>query len=318
MRALALILALTIAGDLRAGPPVGGFYLRGAEGWFWYAPDPPQPPETWPSPPVPGTAPLPERADEQASTPFSAAWLREALPRYRNLAIDDPSPAHVALYLYLQRVALDKASRFSEVARQVSALDPLLDETTRRPTATFAANALDREAGEARDELLTALGQKAGLLFFFRSDCPYCALQAPILAMLERRHGLTVLAVSLDGGSLPGGLYPSARVDRGQARALGVERTPALFLVRPPDGVVPLAQGVLSLEQLKDRILLAAREAGWVSPAELERTRPLQATPLLAIAGAPGVGPDADPEALLAYLQALARAAAPLVTGTRP
>ena len=315
MRALALLLSLTVPAGLQAEPLSPGFFLRAAEGWFWYAPDPAPPPEPLPTSPVPDADSTPAQAEAAPPAPLSAAWLRQALPRYRDLAIDDPSPAHVGLYLYLQRVALDKASRFTEVAQGLSALDPVLDETSRRPTATFAANAVNREAAEARDTLLTALGRNTGLLFFFRSDCAYCALQAPVLAMLERGYGLTVLPVSVDGGQLPGGLYPSARVDRGQARALGVERTPALFLARPPDAVVPLAQGVLSLEQIKDRILIAAREAGWLSPVDFERTRPLQDGRLLAVADTSSLPAEPEPEALLAYLQGLARAAG---TGSPP
>jgi conjugal transfer pilus assembly protein TraF len=49
--------------------------------------------------------------------PLSAAWLRANLERFRDQAIDDPSPRNVALYLYLQRLVLDKAERFAEAGQ---------------------------------------------------------------------------------------------------------------------------------------------------------------------------------------------------------
>ena len=93
---------------------LSGFYLRGEEGWFWYEREPERQDEPEPSPPAaPAPAPA-ERTQDTASSappPLSSAWLRERLGAYRDRAIDDPSPDNVALYLYLQRVAMDKARR---------------------------------------------------------------------------------------------------------------------------------------------------------------------------------------------------------------
>lgn len=111
-------------------------------------------------------------------------------------------------YYYLQRVMMDKAQRFTDVARHVVMSDPLLDENQRRPIATFAANEANYQAGIASEQALAAIAKQAGLLFFFRSDCRYCHIQAPLLALLEKRFGFKVYAVSLDGQAMPNGLYP--------------------------------------------------------------------------------------------------------------
>jgi conjugal transfer pilus assembly protein TraF len=262
------------------------FYERSAEGWFWYAEEPPEPeipepepeslpepaPEPEPPPPLAQSSPPAELAPS-GPAPLSAAWLRENLGHYRDQAIDDPSPKNVALYLYLQRLVLDKAERFAEATQRVVWADPLLDETTRRPLATFAANLANREAGAARRTALKVIAEQAGLWFFYRADCPYCEAQAPLLDLLSSRYGLSVRAISLDGRPLPGGFFPSFATDAGQAKALGVVSTPALFLVRPPDGVVPIAQGVLSLAELQERLVNAATEAGWIPEHWRERTR---------------------------------------------
>jgi conjugal transfer pilus assembly protein TraF len=91
--------------------------------------------------------------------------------------------------------------------------------------------------------------------------------------LLTNRYGFDVQAIALDGRPLPSGFFPDFRTDSGQARALGVVSTPAIFLVRPPDGVRPLSQGVLSLAELQQRIVQTAADARWIDPRWLERSR---------------------------------------------
>jgi conjugal transfer pilus assembly protein TraF len=65
------------------------------------------------------------------------------------------------------------------------------------------------------------------LFFFYRSDCPYCHAFAPTLAAFQARHGIQVVAISVDGGPLPG--FPNARPDNGIATTLKVSQVPAVF-----------------------------------------------------------------------------------------
>jgi conjugal transfer pilus assembly protein TraF len=291
-----------------------GFYFREREGWFWYErePEPELTRQEPPVPPQPSTAPTPAPLAEtvpEGPKPLSAKWIREHIGAYRDAAIDDPTPQNVALYLYLQRVALDKSSRFAAATQRAVQLDPFLDEITRRPTATFAANLTNRQAGGNRDDVLRRIAETAGVLFFFRSDCPYCDAQAPLLKLLEVRYGFSILPVSVDGAPLPGRVFTEFRQDRGQAQALGVVSTPALFLARPPDGMVPLSQGLLSLAQLQERMVVAAVQAGWISEEEFTRTRPVTADLVLDPGRLPASLPE-DPEGLLSALRSLTRAEA--------
>ena len=216
----------------------------------------------------------------------------------------------MALYLYLQRVALDKSSRFAAATQRAVQLDPFLDEITQRPTATFAANLVNRQTGDHRDQVLQRIAQSAGVLFFFRSDCPYCEAQAPLLQQLAARYGFAVLPVSLDGAPLPGGEFPQFRQDRGQAQALGVVSTPALFLARPPDAMVPLAQGLLSLRAAAGAHVAAAVEAGWIGRARVQPHPPRHRRSDPRCARAAGGAPR-GPRGAAGVLRALARAQSP-------
>ncbi|WP_295449905.1 conjugal transfer protein TraF [uncultured Thiodictyon sp.] len=289
------------------------FYGGKRQGWFWYESPPPAPPppvepaETAPAPSPSPPAPTPPQVRAPAGpAPLSAQWFRENLGRYRDAAIDNPSPQNVQLYFYLQRVAMDKSSQFAKVSERVVQGDPNLDEVTQRPTATFGANLANRQGGLARDAVLKKVAGMASLWFFFRSDCPYCEAQAPLLQLLEKEYGFAIVAISLDGAPLPSGRFPNFQIDRGQGQALGVTSTPATFLARPEiPALAPLAQGLLALAQLQERIVVAAVREGWISEEEASRTTAIVQQTALDPQQVQGALPD-DPAALLARLRALA------------
>jgi conjugal transfer pilus assembly protein TraF len=254
----------------------GRFYRGKEEGWFWYKDkavvEEKKPDSNFPQP-------LPFSHIEPSKAVFSTAWLRENLPKVRDMAIDNPTPENVAAYFALQRVAMDKAERFSRTARMLPMLYPELDENIRRPIASFAAQAVDRQAAQEKQRALSEIAKKAGIFFFFKSDCPYCQAQSPVLKMLEEKHGFKVVAISVDGAGMPGDLYQDFKIDQGQAEMLGVVQTPAMFLVRPEEEpsrrIRLLGQGALSLSELEDRILDVAVEAGWIDQKTYKKTLPV-------------------------------------------
>lgn len=264
---------LTASEHIRS-QPTNTFYNNGAEGWYWYH-DPAQElqlPEEPRDPPH--EKPLPAPPKPSGSEPFSLKWIQEMLPKYQELAWNQPTHENVQAYFLVQRFAMDRANKFSDVAQQVVVGNALLDETMRRPLATFANMQVDRTAAQNTDELLKKVAKKAGLFFFFKSDCRYCEAQAPLIGHLEDM-GFNVLAVSIDGGSLLTRQFKDTRVDSGQAEALGVSATPALFLMNDEGTFTALGQTVLSFSELRRRILLVATREGWIDEKDLKETQPL-------------------------------------------
>lgn len=260
------------------------YFDRGAEGWFWYEPEPApveSPPKVDATPlPAPGGAvsdeiTTPVDLPAKGPTPLSAAWFRANLDDYRDRALDDPSPENVEAYLYLQKIALERAGAFAEASAAAATRDPWLDANSERPIATYAAQAIDAQAEAARSTLLRELAKDAGILFFYQSDCPLCTSQAGVLKLAKEVHGFEIVAVSLDGSPPPGGL-DSHRPDQGQAARLGVAALPATFLIRPPDLIAPLAQAPLDLQTLGRRIIGQAHAAGLVSADAYLATRAIR------------------------------------------
>lgn len=306
-------------------PAAGGsnYYKGKAEGWFWYK-DPPKEeaepkkelPPPPPAPPPPPPPPPPEKIEPQAPKGpevFSVAWIKKNLPKYRDRAIDNPTEENVQAYYYLQRVMMDKASRFSEASSRAIMKDPFLDEDSRRPVATYAANALNRDVTANKDKVLRSLSDKVGLFFFFKSNCMLCAEQANVLQSLTSSTGINIIPISIDGGPLDNGAFPEYRADNGQAKKLDVFQTPALALAMPPKDTAIVGYGAITLDVLFNRILMAARDAGMIDHKVFASTQPFFDNGLLSIEDSDGVSEDLlnnDPKKFVEAMKAkLARKA---------
>lgn len=249
-------------------------YSDKQRGWHFkeLLPDPEeeQPPEQ-PRPAAP--PPSPATASPPAPKPLSSAWIKEKLPQYLEAAIDDPSPENVAAYHYLQKFAMDASERFARQYQRVALGDPNLDGMVTRPTWNTAGFAFDDAAEKNTSRTLKALSQEYGLWFFFRSDCEACHIELPALQAFAYKYGFTVLPISIDGKGLEGAPFTSFQVDRGQANMLGVEYTPAIFMVKPPNTFMQVTQGLVSASELETRVLELGNQAGVIPDDVYNLTR---------------------------------------------
>ena len=222
LHALKRALATTVVWSVLGAPAAGGEWRswcadEGAEtslGWHFYCDrqeeDPPRA-EPVPPPPPPGSA--------QSATERIEA-MRKALEEARAEAILDPTPAKVTAYLRLQQETLQRAATFSDAFRRTVWATPELDYTLRRPVGALAKQVWSDERRVARDAALARLGERYGLIYLGHAGCAGCKVFGPLLRAFATRHGLDVLAVSLDGGALEG--WPEAVPDNGRAARLGL------------------------------------------------------------------------------------------------
>ena len=265
------------------------WYGRKAEGWHWYKDPvkeeieellPPAPPEEPKEEKkeeriVPLMTPTPASAQSKPEEPvaFSQAWLQKMIPIYLMNAVDNPTPENIEAFYVIQRIAMDKAERFARMAEQVRVGNRLIDETFRRPTSNFGLQDIDKEADRRTAELLAKVADFSGLFFFFKEGCPFCERQAPIIKELERK-GFSVIAVSLDGGTLRSARFDRVVRDNGQAALLNVQATPAVFLANPKTGTIALlGESLMAQSELERRILLVAARNEWITQEELAQTR---------------------------------------------
>jgi conjugal transfer pilus assembly protein TraF len=239
--------------------PIGRFFERKAEGWFWYH----DPKEKAPKKPAPETA-APVAAQPKKDEPFSVAWLRKNLPVFRERAIDSPTKENIETYMYAQRVAMDKAQNFSEATQRVVYADPFLDENNRVPMSSFAKPAFLISVDKASKAALDELAKTGGLWMFFDSKCDYCKVQSHILNVVAKKHGFLTKFISLDGKGTPE--IPEFVKDNGHAAMLNMRITPTTVLVVPPKTYLVISQGMMAETQLEERILVAAESQNLLSP----------------------------------------------------
>lgn len=263
------------------------FYERNQEGWFFYEVKPEEPEikiVEEPLPPVPAVVENPPEPVEQESQKplpppaFSSQWLKENMPKYQEIAIDNPTIENVSTYLYLQRMAMDKAHAYAQMSQLAVVGNPFLDEATNRPFAAFASQDLDRKAGIRSSETVKLVGERAGLFFFFKSDCESCMIQKPIVDIVAKMDHFSIVPISVDGQNLQNTPFDGFRVDDGHATMFGVQNLPALYLVTPDGIVSPISQTMLSLEELRERILAVARRENIITQEEFNKTKPLLST----------------------------------------
>lgn len=235
-------------------------------GWHFYEDPPPEPSEPEPSkapaPAVPDTKIAPSKPPEIVQFEL----LQKTLEEYRNIAIISPTEANVRRYMELEAKVVAQASRFADVAQRVAWSTPELDPTLQgRPVNAKALEVFEQDQLQSRSRSIAELGRDHVLVFFFRSDCPYCHALAPTLEAFSSRHGIRIEGVSIDGGGIPGFTRP--RRDNGIARALNVTQVPAIFLAQPFTGKLSaVGFGVLSESQLLERLAQIAASPADSSP----------------------------------------------------
>lgn len=249
----------TETGDVPEVP----YWRRAKEGWFWQKDQVPAPkpkaPEQKPEPTI--------SADDRDLAELNEFKVK--LERALNVATQNPSEANVMRYLEMLTQARQKASVFADTAQAVAVRMPWIDNTLTgggRPSQPTAQRAYDSIQMQDRDQLLREMAQSYGLYFFFRRNCAYCHVQAPMLKQFQQKYGFTVYAVTLDGGSLPD--FPGAVQDSGLAEkvadAMGVPTqhfmVPAVVLARPSTReVVPVGFGAMTMDQMAERVAMVVR-----------------------------------------------------------
>jgi len=224
------------------------YWLRNREGWFWYR-DPPAPPPTRKAPPP---------ADPRASELVQFEAMQKRLDELKRVAVMNPTDANLVAYMRYQRMVMNKSEVFAERWQRLVWTVPDLDYAlTGRPTNAMAISAYDAQQRDRQAQTIRNLATTHGLLFIFRSDCPYCHRLAPILKRFEQDFGMTVFAVSLDGRGLPE--YPNPQPDNGIAARLNASIVPALYLTAPSRREIqPVGFGVMALTDLIERIAALA------------------------------------------------------------
>jgi conjugal transfer pilus assembly protein TraF len=204
--------------------------------------------------------PKPDPDSSPQSQPNAPAAVRlkaisEKLDELKARAILEPTTQNVQAYISFQREQLDRASDFADVWRRAIWQNPELDYTLERPINALGKKTWTTQRTVRRDAALAAISQRYGVFYFYSSGCAACEVFSPIIRGVSDRFGMTVMAVSIDGG--PNAAFPNYLIDTGQFQAMGMagKQVPALVLfdtvTKQP---MPIGYGVMAADEVMDRI----------------------------------------------------------------
>ena len=190
--------------------------------------------------------------------------LQKQLVEARQVAVMNPTDANLKKYIQLQEIVLTQAAAFTDQWQRVIWSNPDLDYSLKgRPTDATAIRTYDQNRVQDKAQAIQAMARENGLMFFYRSDCPYCHAMAPILRQFANQYGIKVMAVSLDNGPMEG--YPDALPNNGVAEKLGVTTVPAVFVMDTQTKTFkPVGFGVMSQSELESRFLSLSKPVGSV------------------------------------------------------
>ncbi len=282
----------------------GSFYNAREEGWFWYQqePEPEEPEEIQVQPPVvvasqpeqPKEEPKKEEpkkeeekpvviaessGDDKPSIPVgSVEWIKVNLENYKRMALDNPTVENLRAYMYMQRLAMDRAEEFAHAGQLAVHGDPFLDETTKGPIGGGMAVRNRFYAQDRNKELLKDIFAKVGIFFVFKNKCEMCNEQANLLQIAQRIYNVKVKAVSIDQpdpDSKIAQMFPDYKVIPEVMSKLNIYAVPSTFAIdEKTASITPIVQGVLTLDDLTSRFLEKASEKHWLPQKQLAQIRP--------------------------------------------
>ena len=230
------------------------YYSDRERGWFWYE-DPaeeekevikPEAQAITTSQPVLSPREILKKQGEEWEDALATAILEPSKENYHN---------YLAMTAQIQQQSQEFATGF----KQAIWVTPDYDYTLQKPRTTQAIVANNQKELRLTEQELYRLSQENGLIFFFRSDCPYCHRFAPVLKKFSKQYGFTIIPVSLDGKGLREYPYPKRNYDLG--RKLNVEVVPALFMVNPDtNSVSTVGYGYSDWSALTKKVLFAAQQ----------------------------------------------------------
>lgn len=226
-------------------------------GWFWY-----EDPAAKRKAAI--TKPTREAGAEVPATPVLTPReiLKQQGEAWENslaTAILHPTKDNTQRFLALSSRIQQQSQAFATGFKQAIWVTPEFDYTLQKPRTTQAIVAHNQQERRLSEGELYRLAQRHGLIFFFRSDCPYCHRFSPVLKKFSDQYGFTVIPVALDGVGLPDFPYPKRNEAMG--RKLNVSVVPAVFMVNPDSNAVStVGYGYADWSTLTQKVLFAAQQ----------------------------------------------------------
>jgi len=183
------------------------------------------------------------------------AEIKKTLDDKKAKAVIYPTEDNIKDYMAYQKTVLDRSGTFADQWRRVLWKTPTLDYTLQRPVSKVGKESWIDKRNSDVENTVRNINDRYGVFFLFSGSCPHCHRYSPILKAFQQKYGISIIAVSMDGGSLPE--WPKFMVNRGQIARMGIDNNtvPATLLFdKKTRKIIPIGFGVLAHSELEERI----------------------------------------------------------------
>lgn len=281
------------------------FFEDSERGWFWYEQLPKEVKEELLKKALEQQAQSSNKAEEE---PLSQAWFRKNFQHYMDVAQTHPYDKEaMRVYLYLEKFMRDRAEIFAYEREKAITADPFLDESSRRSTASFGMKAMNIDANKNRQALLTQMGEKAGIYYFFAGDDSYSEKQTILVKLLEHRYGFHIVPVRIYGEVPESFPWDNILTNQGQAESMGVRKIPSIYLYNQENNSTEMVtQGLYPMDEIEKRLVYAGERISLITKEEASLVRPKDLyLDLEGRAGALGLPANAPKEFINLYTESL-------------
>lgn len=198
---------------------------------------------------------LVEAPQNQEDYAEKLALIKKTLDDKKAKAVIYPTEENIKDYMAYQKTVMDRSGTFADQWRRVLWKTPTLDYTLQRPVSKVGKESWTDKRNADVENTVRNINERYGVFFLFSSSCPHCHRYSPILKAFQQKYGISIMAVSMDGGGLPE--WPKFMVNNGQIARMGIDNNtvPATLLFdKKTRKVIPVGFGVLAHSELEERI----------------------------------------------------------------
>ena len=247
---------------------------RVERGWYFYEdPKKKEDPEYIITLPPQTPAPVDEKEEKKQNCTNAEEWTvecgfidpgdsfdfqakqRDAL--MTEMVMNPNNPQAVEAFQYYNKWILDQTTVLANMWAYNLAQNPELDATVHAPVSRFGLNLVSKLEQNRSDRIFELMKKEgAFLVYFTRTDCPFCHDMLPSMRRVAKATGLDLWNASLDEQCMPGiELCLTKEQTETPASILQVKTVPTTFVYIPDNTWIRVATGVTSDESMKARIV---------------------------------------------------------------
>lgn len=235
-------------------------------GWLFYWGDekevePEEKSEVIPTPPA--------ETQQKPIKPMSVEWFAQNYQVIRDRAVNNPTRENLRTELYAQKVMMDKSEVYARKRQFMQKSDPLLQEGDRLPLFGATSLAMIQNQESLKEKALGELYDDSGLMIFYDENCQYCRQSITVVNYLHRKFpnlDIRVYARNTAQPDVVQGLLQDIKVYPDDlikvSERFDITNWPSYVLVTPDGTFSLISRGMINLETLKDRTLIAGFEHG--------------------------------------------------------